>query len=102
MMQVLMDQFNDMVKSLPAQAAFAHVRYIDLRGTLSNRLADYQDWWANELHPRKRIRGRDRSFCGRAGQVAVVLQRKRVTAKTFRVKGKYLRLVFVISKATIG
>jgi hypothetical protein len=51
MMQVLMDQFNDMVKSLPAQAAFAHVRYIDLRGTLSNRLADYQDWWANELHP---------------------------------------------------
>jgi hypothetical protein len=51
MMQTLMDQFNDVVKSLPTQPAFAHVRYIDLRGTLSNRLADYQDWWANELHP---------------------------------------------------
>jgi hypothetical protein len=51
MMQTLMDQFNEVMKSLPMQAAFAHVRYIDLRGTLSNRLADYKDWWANELHP---------------------------------------------------
>lgn len=51
MMQTLMNQFNDVVKLLPAQPAFAHVRYIDLRGTLSNRLADYKDWWANELHP---------------------------------------------------
>ena len=51
MMQALMDQFNDVVKALPTQAAFAHVRYIDLRGTLSNRLTDYKDWWANELHP---------------------------------------------------
>ena len=51
MMQALMDQFNDVVKLLPTQSAFAHVRYIDLRGTLSNRLADYKDWWANELHP---------------------------------------------------
>jgi hypothetical protein len=51
MMQTLMDQFNDMVNSLPARAGFAHVRYIDLRGTLSNHLEDYKDWWANELHP---------------------------------------------------
>ena len=51
MMQALMDQFNEVMKLLPTQAAFAHVRYIDLRGTLSNRLADYKDWWANELHP---------------------------------------------------
>src|SRR5579859_227602 len=51
MMQTLMDQFNDVVKLLPSQPDFAHVRYIDLRGTLSNRLADYKDWWANELHP---------------------------------------------------
>jgi hypothetical protein len=51
MMKVLMDQFNDVVKLLPSQPAFTHVRYIDLRGTLSNRLADYQKWWANELHP---------------------------------------------------
>lgn len=51
MMKILMDQFNDVVKSLPLQPVFAHVRYLDLRGTLSNRLADYKDWWANELHP---------------------------------------------------
>lgn len=51
LMQQLMDRFNQVVKSLPAQPALAHVRYIDLRGTLSNKLADYQDWWANELHP---------------------------------------------------
>jgi hypothetical protein len=51
MMQTLMDQFNDMVNSLPARAGFAHVRYIDLRRTLSNHLEDYKDWWANELHP---------------------------------------------------
>ncbi len=51
MMQGLMDQFNDVVKSLPALPGLGHVRYIDLRGTLSNRLADYKNWWANELHP---------------------------------------------------
>lgn len=51
MMQAMMDRFNTMVKSLPSQEALGHVQYIDLRGTLSNRLADYQDWWANELHP---------------------------------------------------
>lgn len=54
LMQTLMDQFNDVVKSLPARAGFTHVRYIDLRGTLSNRLTDYKDWWANELHPTER------------------------------------------------
>lgn len=51
MMKDIMDRFNLMVGKLPAQADLAHVRYIDLRGTLSNRLADYKDWWANELHP---------------------------------------------------
>jgi len=51
LMQDLMDQFNAMVSFLTKQTAFAHVRYIDLRGTLSNRPADYQQWWANELHP---------------------------------------------------
>lgn len=51
MMKDIMDRFNAMVQGLPAQAGLAHVRYIDLRGTLSNRLADYKDWWANELHP---------------------------------------------------
>ncbi|HLZ41917.1 MAG TPA: hypothetical protein VKQ11_13200 [Candidatus Sulfotelmatobacter sp.] len=51
MMQAMMDRFNTMVKLLPSQTALGHVQYIDLRGTLSNRLDDYQDWWANELHP---------------------------------------------------
>ena len=51
MMQDIMDRFNVMVQKLPAQPDLAHVRYINLRGTLSNRLADYKDWWANELHP---------------------------------------------------
>lgn len=51
MMQTIMDQFNSMVASLPGRAGFTHVRYIDLRGTLSNHLNDYKDWWANELHP---------------------------------------------------
>jgi lysophospholipase L1-like esterase len=51
MMVDIMDRFNAMVQSLPAQSGLAHVQYINLRGTLSNRLSDYKDWWANELHP---------------------------------------------------
>ena len=51
MMQDIMFKFNEMVKSLPTQPGLGHVRYIDLRGTLSNKLSDYQDSWANELHP---------------------------------------------------
>ena len=51
MMQDIMFKFNEMVKSLPMQPGLDHVRYIDLRGTLSNKLSDYQDSWANELHP---------------------------------------------------
>ena len=54
MMQDIMDRFNAMVQKLPAQAGLAHVRYINLRGTLPNRLADYKKWWANELHPTER------------------------------------------------
>jgi hypothetical protein len=51
MMKDIMTRFNEMVKSLPAQPGLEHVLYIDLRGTLSNRVSDYKDWWANELHP---------------------------------------------------
>ena len=54
MMQDIMDRFNVMVQKLPAQASLAHVRYINLRGTLPNSLADYKNWWANELHPTER------------------------------------------------
>ncbi len=28
-----------------------HARYVDLRGTLSNAVANYEKLWANELHP---------------------------------------------------
>lgn len=51
MMQVLMDKFNAMLKQLNTHTDLAHIHYIDLRGTLSNKLTDYKDWWANELHP---------------------------------------------------
>ncbi len=46
----LIDRFNTMLGKVAAQ--FKHVQYIDLRGTLSNG-PDYEDWWANELHPTK-------------------------------------------------
>ncbi len=50
----LIDRFNDMLQSLVVLPAFAHVRYVDLRNTLSTAENDYTDWWANELHPTKR------------------------------------------------
>ncbi len=46
----LIDRFNVMLAGVAAIPAFAHVRYLDLRGTLSNGAA-YRTWWANELHP---------------------------------------------------
>jgi hypothetical protein len=51
MMQTILDKFNTMLASLPAQFPFVH--YLDLRGTLSIDLTNnaYEDWWANELHP---------------------------------------------------
>jgi GDSL-like Lipase/Acylhydrolase family len=49
----LIDRFNVMLKKVAALPAFGHVRYLDLRGTLSNG-ATYKTWWANELHPTER------------------------------------------------
>jgi hypothetical protein len=49
---VLIDRFNAMVKRVALDARFPHVRFVDLRGTLSNG-PNYQEWWANELHPTK-------------------------------------------------
>ena len=46
----LIDRFNAMLKSLAGKAPFAHVRYLDLRGTLSIG-SNYRASWANELHP---------------------------------------------------
>lgn len=53
MMQDLIDHFNAMLQQVSQEAVFSNVHYIDLRGTLSNDLNNdqYQDWWANELHP---------------------------------------------------
>lgn len=46
----LIDRFNEMLRRLLTTPEFGHVRYVDLRRTLSNG-QDYKDWWANELHP---------------------------------------------------
>jgi len=49
----LIDRFNAVLEGIPAHPGLGHVRYIDLRGTLSNELAGsrYKQSWANELHP---------------------------------------------------
>jgi lysophospholipase L1-like esterase len=46
----LIDKFNAMVAAVAALSQFAHVTYIDLRGTLSTG-DNYRAFWANELHP---------------------------------------------------
>jgi hypothetical protein len=50
MIAELIDRFNSMLQTLVKESGFENVRYVDLRGTLSNA-ADYKKWWANELHP---------------------------------------------------
>lgn len=47
----LINRFNAMIEQVVKLDDFSHVRYINLRDTLSNGLNDYKDWWANELHP---------------------------------------------------
>jgi lysophospholipase L1-like esterase len=49
----LIDRFNQMLREVGGIPGFAHVRYLDLRGTLRND-ATYKTWWANELHPTER------------------------------------------------
>jgi hypothetical protein len=53
LMKTTMDKFNTMVASLPKQNGLGHVHYVDLRNTLSTKIGDYKNWWANELHPTK-------------------------------------------------
>jgi len=48
----LIDRFNAMVGALVARPEFAHVHYVDLRGTLVNGNG-YKKYWDNELHPSK-------------------------------------------------
>jgi hypothetical protein len=49
----LIDSFNSMLMSLSRIPSFGHVRFVDLRGTLSGvtHNEQYKDDWANELHP---------------------------------------------------
>jgi len=53
LMQSLIDRFNDMARSVAAAPGMQNVRYLDLRGTLTNKLqgSAYKKTWANELHP---------------------------------------------------
>lgn len=48
--QELIDRFNQMLAGLSSLPGLGHVRYVDLRGTLS-RAEDYRHWWSDELHP---------------------------------------------------
>ncbi|SDF44715.1 hypothetical protein [Terriglobus roseus] len=50
MIAKLIDRFNTMLQKLVKEPGFENVRYVDLRGTLSNG-SDYKKYWANELHP---------------------------------------------------
>ncbi len=52
--QELITRLNTMLQSVSSLQPFAaHVKYIDLRNTLSIDLNDdnYKEWWGNELHP---------------------------------------------------
>lgn len=46
----LIDRFNAMLATVSSIPEFAHVQYLDLRGTLK-RDGTYKKDWANELHP---------------------------------------------------
>jgi hypothetical protein len=46
----LIDRFNAMLATFLAIPELSHVRYVDLRNTLSTG-AGYKTWWENELHP---------------------------------------------------
>jgi len=53
LMRDIIDRFNAMLAALVQLPDFRGVRYLDLRGTLSNDLTGnaYQQSWDNELHP---------------------------------------------------
>jgi hypothetical protein len=51
LMATLIDRFNAMAATVAGGPGLKHVRYVNLRGTLSNKPANYKLWWANELHP---------------------------------------------------
>jgi len=53
LMVTLIDRFNDVLKGIAGGPGLGHLRYLDVRGTLSPRLRGqaYKTWWGNELHP---------------------------------------------------
>ena len=50
LMRAAIDRFNEMLISLTGMPQFAHVHYVNLRGTLATG-DNHKDWWGNELHP---------------------------------------------------
>ena len=46
----LIDRFNAMLATLPTIPQFSHVKYIDLRNTLSTG-SGYKTWWAKSAPP---------------------------------------------------
>jgi hypothetical protein len=64
----LIDRLNRMLRDVAGAAGFEHVRYLDLRGTLSAGPA-YRTWWANELHPTRR------GFAAVADRFAAIVER---------------------------
>ena len=50
-MKELIDQFNEMVKSLSKMEGLEHVRYVNLRPHLNSGLRGYRHHWQDELHP---------------------------------------------------
>jgi hypothetical protein len=51
-MVLLIDRFNELVASIAGGPGLQHMRYVDVRRTLSQELPKaYRDWWNDELHP---------------------------------------------------
>ncbi len=50
-MHLVIDRYNRMLSSLPADPLLAHVKYVRVTGTLSDDPATYKQDWSNELHP---------------------------------------------------
>lgn len=51
LISTLIDQFNETIKKMVAEPEFQHVKFVDLRRTLSAEPKEYKEWWDNELHP---------------------------------------------------
>lgn len=51
-LEVLVDRFNALLRSIAGSNGFEHVAYVDVRSLLSNELPSvYRKSWDNELHP---------------------------------------------------